>query len=158
MGKQSMSLHNPILCETTKGNQTISTQILLDSGARGMFIHTSYVKKHQILIYPLSTPIQPQNIDGTPNKAGKITHFTWIKINLNGNILLEQLLVTNIGEQDILFGLPWFWEHNPQINWKQGKIKLDEFIKENFKKGYIHSSKSSMASPFFFISKKDGKL
>ena len=33
-----------------------------------------------------------------------------------------------------------------------------EFINENLKKGYIRPSKSPMASPFFFISKKDGKF
>jgi len=33
-----------------------------------------------------------------------------------------------------------------------------EFIEENLKLGYIRPSKSPMASPFFFVSKKDGKL
>ena len=32
-----------------------------------------------------------------------------------------------------------------------------EFIKENLEKGYIKESKSPMASPFFFVPKKDGK-
>ena len=32
------------------------------------------------------------------------------------------------------------------------------FIKENLKKGYIQPSRSLMASPFFFVNKKDGKL
>ena len=32
------------------------------------------------------------------------------------------------------------------------------FIKENLKKGYIQPLKSPMASPFFFVSKKDGRL
>jgi len=32
-----------------------------------------------------------------------------------------------------------------------------EFIKENLEKGYIRPSKSPMASPFFFVPKKDGK-
>jgi len=31
------------------------------------------------------------------------------------------------------------------------------FINENLRKGYIRPSKSPMASPFFFVSKKDGK-
>jgi RNase H-like domain found in reverse transcriptase/Reverse transcriptase (RNA-dependent DNA polymerase) len=35
---------------------------------------------------------------------------------------------------------------------------LDKFLKENLKKGYIRPSQSPMASPFFFVSKKDGKL
>jgi hypothetical protein len=37
------------------------------------------------------------------------------------------------------------------------QIELDKFLKENLKKGYIRPSQSPMASPFFFVSKKDGK-
>lgn len=36
--------------------------------------------------------------------------------------------------------------------------KLNEFIDENLKKGYIRTSKSPQASPFFFVGKKDGNL
>jgi Reverse transcriptase (RNA-dependent DNA polymerase)/RNase H-like domain found in reverse transcriptase len=38
------------------------------------------------------------------------------------------------------------------------QIKLDKFLKENLEKGYIWPSQLPMASPFFFLSKKDGKL
>jgi hypothetical protein len=38
------------------------------------------------------------------------------------------------------------------------QIKLDKFLKENLEKGYIQPSQSPMASPFLFVSKKDGKL
>jgi Reverse transcriptase (RNA-dependent DNA polymerase) len=38
------------------------------------------------------------------------------------------------------------------------QIKLDKFLKENLEKGYIGPSQLPMASPFFFVSKKDGKL
>ena len=38
------------------------------------------------------------------------------------------------------------------------QLKLDKFLKENPKRGYIRASQSHMASPFFFVSKKDGKL
>jgi len=34
----------------------------------------------------------------------------------------------------------------------------EEFIRENHKLGYIRPSQSPMASPFFFVTKKDGKL
>ena len=36
--------------------------------------------------------------------------------------------------------------------------ELDAFLKENLEKGYIQPSKSPMATPFFFVKKKDGKL
>ena len=40
----------------------------------------------------------------------------------------------------------------------QEQIELDKFLKENLDKGYIRPSQSPMASPFFFVNKKDGKL
>ena len=36
--------------------------------------------------------------------------------------------------------------------------QLDKLLKENLKSGRIRPSKSPMASPFFFVKKKDGKL
>ncbi|KXN91828.1 hypothetical protein AN958_11978 [Leucoagaricus sp. SymC.cos] len=36
--------------------------------------------------------------------------------------------------------------------------QLETFLTENLDKGYIKPSKSPMASPFFFIAKKDRKL
>jgi hypothetical protein len=38
------------------------------------------------------------------------------------------------------------------------QIELDKFLKENITKRYIQPSQLPMASPFFFVSKKDGKL
>ena len=36
--------------------------------------------------------------------------------------------------------------------------ELDKFLKENLEKEYIQKLESPMASPFFFVKKKDGKL
>ena len=36
--------------------------------------------------------------------------------------------------------------------------ELDKFLNENLEKGYIQLSQSSVASPFFFVKKKDGEL
>ncbi len=38
------------------------------------------------------------------------------------------------------------------------QIELDKFLDENLSSGQIRPSKSPMASPFFFVKKKDGKL
>ena len=63
------------------------------------------------------------------------------------------------------------WDH--QIEMKEGfepksfknysltpqeQVEMEKFLKENLEKGYIRPSKSPMASPFFFVDKKDGKL
>jgi hypothetical protein len=38
------------------------------------------------------------------------------------------------------------------------QLEQDKFLRENLEKGYIQPSQFSMASPFFFVKKKDGKL
>jgi hypothetical protein len=38
------------------------------------------------------------------------------------------------------------------------QVELDKWLEENLAKGYLQPSKSPMASPVFFIKKKDGKL
>jgi Reverse transcriptase (RNA-dependent DNA polymerase) len=38
------------------------------------------------------------------------------------------------------------------------QVELNKFLKENLDKGYIKPSQSPMASPFFFVKKKDEKL
>ena len=40
----------------------------------------------------------------------------------------------------------------------QEQIELDKILEENTEKGYIQPSQSPMASPFFFVDKKDSKL
>ena len=40
----------------------------------------------------------------------------------------------------------------------QEQKALDEFLEENLRTGCIHPSSSQMASPFFFVKKKDGSL
>ena len=92
--------------QTEKGNKIVEITVLLDTGAGGMFMHHDYAKKHKIILHELRFPITPRNADGTENQAGKITHFTWVQTRIDGQKSLEQLLVSNIGSSDIIFGLP----------------------------------------------------
>ena len=50
----------------------------------------------------------------------------------------------------------WKAKIYPMLPNKQ--TELDKFLDEQLEKGYIEPSKSPLASPVFFIKKKDGKL
>ena len=50
-----------------------------------------------------------------------------------------------------------FWRKIYPLTYME-RIELDKFIAENLEKGYIRKSKSPLASPFFFVTKKDGSL
>jgi hypothetical protein len=36
---------------------------------------------------------------------------------------MERFLITGLGNQKIILGLPWLREHNPEINWKEGTLQ-----------------------------------
>ena len=90
-----MIISVPITCKTPEGNKTVDkTPILLDTGAGGLFMNHSFANKHNILLHKLTKPIIPRNVDGTQNKAGIITHFTWIQTEIDGRVDQVCLLIT----------------------------------------------------------------
>ena len=119
---QSMHLSLPLRYKNTDREQIVETQILLDSGAKGLFMNQTFVKKNRIPTIPFLKPITPRNVDGTTNQSGRITHCTWVHIVFDDQQLLTRFLITNTGKSDVLLGLPWLKEHNPMIDWKTGRI------------------------------------
>ena len=111
-----MHLSLPLRYKNTDREQIVETQILLDSEAKGLFINQTFVKKNQIPMIPLSRQIIPQNIDGTTNQSGRITHCTWAHIVFDDQQLLTRFLITNTRKSNVLLGLPWLKKHNPTID------------------------------------------
>src|SRR5271168_1185951 len=121
---RSMHISIPIKLKTIRGNETVETKVLLDTGAEGLFMDKNYAEKHDVVLQKLMNPITPSNVDGTLNHAGEITHFTWIQTKIDKRTLLEKLWITDLGSSDVIFGFPWFKENNPQIEWKTGRVRL----------------------------------
>src|ERR1700678_1926113 len=119
-----MHVSIPIVLKTIRGNETVETKVLLDTGAEGLFMDKNYAKEHDVVLQKLPNPITPSNVDGTLNHAGEITHFTWIQAKIDKRTLLEKLWTTDLGSSDVIFGFPWFKENNLQIVWKTGRVQL----------------------------------
>ena len=97
---QSMHLSLPLRYKNTDGEQIVETQILLDSGAEGLFMNQAFVKKNQIPTIPLLKLITPQNVDRTTNQLGQITHCTWAHIVFDNQQLLTRFLIMNTGKSN----------------------------------------------------------
>lgn len=257
---QSMHIATTVL----SSGRNIATQALIDSRAGGVFIDKRFVKRERLEQRKLMEPIKVLNTDGMVNRTGLITHFTQQTLEIGGTTRTINLMVTTLGKENIILGMPWLKQVNPNINWIKGTLDiremqlknastsetqeetptkttedgdkdillaylkpeqdnkkpeppkevnldellpdyckayrkvfekkaserfpksrqwdhtidlkpdfmakdcklyplnpmeqehLDKFLKENLNKGYIRPLKSPMASPFFFISKKDG--
>jgi hypothetical protein len=83
----------------------------------------NYARKHGFSLTKLKYPITARNVDGTENKQGTIRYYTDLDIQVNGKTNTEQFLITGLGNQKIILGLPWLREHNPEINWKKGTLQ-----------------------------------
>ncbi|KAI5115561.1 hypothetical protein M0805_002927 [Coniferiporia weirii] len=110
----------------TVHDQNVSTNALIDSGTEGKFIDAKFVIKHRIPTQPLTRPIHIRNVDRTPNQHGTITRFTWRLIKIGGRSITTTFLVTSLGKEDIILGLPWLKRHNPAINWAAGTISINK--------------------------------
>lgn len=96
---------------------------MIDSSATALFIHDKFVCKHQVAKYPLKHEITVQNIDGTQNKARKITHYARLTLKVGGYKGQKQFLITDVGPEDMILGLPWLKEVNPAIDWTMGEME-----------------------------------
>jgi hypothetical protein len=54
----------------------ISAHALVDSGAKGMIINSSFASKNKLMLRQLKTPLPVHNIDGSTNKAGAVLSTT----------------------------------------------------------------------------------
>jgi hypothetical protein len=64
-----------------------------------------------------------QNVDGTYNANGQITHRVLLDTTIAGQRQTLSLLVTGIGRQSIILGLPWLIKENPDINYQTGQLQ-----------------------------------
>ena len=106
--------------------KTVDSTALIDSGADDQFIDFKFVVRNKIPVHKLQKPLNVYNVDGTPNLLGQITHSANLSFSIAGMPFYERFLITTIGEEAMILGLPWLRRHNPQINWITGLISLPE--------------------------------
>ena len=97
---------------------------MIDSGATALFLSQPFVATQKITPFRLRTPITLLNIDGSVNVAGSITHFTRLCLTVDQHEEWTDFLITNLGGEDIILGLPWLRKVNPAIDWEKGLVSI----------------------------------
>ena len=97
-------------------DRTVETLALIDSGAGGTFIDETFARNHNLPLTRLINPIPVYNVDGTRNKQGEITQYAWKELSIAGVTHHARLLVTSLGKESIILGLPWLRRTNAQID------------------------------------------
>ncbi|PIL32324.1 hypothetical protein GSI_05570 [Ganoderma sinense ZZ0214-1] len=98
---------------------------MIDSGATSLFASKRFVRKHNVFKHPLGREIPLYNIDGLHNRAGGITHFVRLQVVMGDYAEWREFLVTDLGPEDIILGLPWLRSVNPEIDWTGGGMRVE---------------------------------
>lgn len=97
---------------------------MVDSGATTKFLHRRFVARNQVTTRKLAKPIPLYNIDGSENRDGTITEVAVLTMKIGDHEEEVAFVITDIGEEDVIIGLDWLHEHNLEIDWERGSLRL----------------------------------
>jgi hypothetical protein len=95
---------------------------LLDSGATENFMELKYAEWLQLPIKRLPEPRRLLNVDGTLNKGGTLQYYTDLKVQTGTQYVALRFFLSELGENKMILGYPWFAAVQPNIDWKRGWI------------------------------------
>jgi hypothetical protein len=55
---------------------------------------------------------------------GSITESIQAELTIQNHTTLETFLITELGDDDAMIGIEWIKEHNPEIDWRSGKLQF----------------------------------
>jgi len=89
--------------DTHKG---VSVKALLDRGATGLFMSKKCIERGGFKLIKLERPIIVQNVDGTGNSKGSITHEVEVNLYFKGHVERVRMDVCNLGKTEVILGMP----------------------------------------------------
>jgi Retroviral aspartyl protease len=115
-------MHLPIQVAGSERRKAIETEAWLNSGAGGTFMNQDFAEKNGLRLLPLEQPILAKNVDSMPNKKGTISHFAKTRPRINGQEFQEEFLITWLGKESVILGLPWLQKTNLDIDCERGTL------------------------------------
>jgi len=110
--------------EKLESHEGIAVKALLDSGATGLFINTTFAKKKGFKMEKLKKPLLVRNVDGMANIGGAITYQVECNMFFKEHMERARMDVCNLGKTELILDMLWLAAHNPEIDWKKGEVKM----------------------------------
>jgi len=102
--------------EKLENHEGVAVKALLDSGATGLFMNMTFAKEKGFKMEKLKKPLLVQNVDGTINVGGAITHQVECNMFFKGDMERARMDVCNLGKTELILGMLWLAAHNPEID------------------------------------------
>ena len=110
--------------EKLESYEGIVVKALLDSGATGLFMDTTFAREKGFKIEKLKNPLLVRNVDGTVNAGGAIMHQVEYNMFFKGHIKRARMDVCNLGKTEVILGMLWLAAHNLEIDWEKGEVEM----------------------------------
>jgi len=110
--------------EKLENHKGVAVRALLDSGATGLFMDTTFAREKRFKMEKLKKPLVVRNVDGTVNAGGAIIHQVECNMFFKGHVERARIDVCNLGKTEVILGMPWLAAHNPEIDWEKGEIEM----------------------------------
>ena len=110
--------------EKLESHERVAVKALLDSGATGLFIDTTFTKEKGFKMEKLKKPLLVRNVDGTMNAGGAITHQVECNMFFKGHVERARIDICNLGKMKVILGMLWLAAHNLEIDWEKSEVKM----------------------------------
>jgi len=110
--------------EKLENHKGVVVKALLDSGATGLFMDTTFAREKGFKIEKMKYSLLVKNMDGTVNVGEAITHQVGCNMFFKGHIERVRMDVCNLGKTEVILGMLWLVAHNPEIDWEKGEVKM----------------------------------
>jgi hypothetical protein len=100
-------------------------EALIDCGAEKCFIDKDTLARLNIEATPLRKPLEATNVDGTQNRDGLVTHAAMLTVRHEDQKADLPFLVSNLGDDRMILGFPWFAAFNPCVDWEEKTLEGD---------------------------------
>jgi hypothetical protein len=129
---------------TGRDEKEHKTTAMIDCGATENFIDRRFAEQQGLPLTKQLVPRKVLAIDGRELEGGPVTHDAIVTMVINEHKEEIRLDWITIGNSPIIIGLLWLWKHNPNIDWKEGKITFDS---EKCGKNCLHTSPHATTVP-----------
>jgi len=92
--------------EKLKSHEGVVVKALLDSGATGLFMDTTFAREKGFKMKRMRNPLLVKNMDRMVNVGGAITHQVECNMFFKGHIERVRIDIYNLGKTEVILGMP----------------------------------------------------
>ena len=92
--------------EKLENHEGVVVKALLNSGATGLFMDTTFAQEKGFKMEKLKNPLLVRNMDGTAKVGGAITHQVECNMLFKGHVERARMDMCNLGKTEVILGMP----------------------------------------------------